>query len=103
MSTYYYFACKKCKKLGGFFSRQAWGWGNADVIDSFQFIMKHTGSCGEEHIIILSEFVLDNYTDEGYTDDTSDELKQYYPRSTDWREGESDKRYEEHKAAKEVE
>jgi hypothetical protein len=41
MSTYYYFACDRCKEFGGFFSRQAWGWGNMDIVDTFAFLAHH--------------------------------------------------------------
>jgi len=41
MSTYYKFQCSECKKTGGFFSRQAWGWGNADIVKNHKFIMNN--------------------------------------------------------------
>jgi len=55
MSTYYYFKCNKCDKIGGFFSRQAWGWGNFDIIASFKFLAKHCRDCGHEHLRIIWE------------------------------------------------
>lgn len=62
MSTYYYFVCKKCSKYGGFLSRQAWGYGNFDIIDSFKFIVKHMQECGTEHIGIAVEHdIFENY------------------------------------------
>lgn len=41
MSTYYYFACDECREYGGWFSRQAWGWGNMDIVDTFAFLAHH--------------------------------------------------------------
>ena len=55
MSTYYYMRCDKCKQIGGFFSRQAWGWGNADIVETFKFMMLHTARCGHQHIRVISE------------------------------------------------
>lgn len=83
MSTYYYFVCKKCSKYGGFLSRQAWGYGNFDIIDSFKFIAKHMSECGSENIGVVSE----HYIDENYGEDK--ELPSdvdVYPRSDDWPE-----------------
>lgn len=99
MSTYYYFACNGCqKKSDGIYTRQMWGWGNADIIDCFQFIMKHTDNCGHENIGILCE---DDQELESYNIDKDKEnLHCYYPRSEDWSEEESKKRFEEHRAAR---
>lgn len=55
MSTYYSFKCDNCKLLGGFMSRQAWGTGNADLVDNFKFVMHHSLECGVEHIGVISE------------------------------------------------
>ena len=63
MSTYYHFKCEKCKTKGGFFSRQMWGWGNFDIVDSFKFLSKHTRDCGEENIRVGSEHEDDDYKD----------------------------------------
>ena len=41
MSTYYQLRCDSCDQQGGFFSRQAWGWGNADLIENHKFLMHH--------------------------------------------------------------
>ena len=41
MSTYYNLRCGACKEQGGFFSRQAWGWGNSNVIENTVFLMAH--------------------------------------------------------------
>lgn len=90
VSTYYYFGCKKCQSRGGFFSRQMWGWGNADIIDSFQFIMKHSDYCGEENIYILSEH--DDYLD-SLKEDKSEELMKYFPCSDDWDEEVREKKF----------
>ena len=49
MSTYYALTCPKCKESSGFsFSRQAWGWGNADIIETFKFLMAHA-ECGDNY------------------------------------------------------
>jgi len=95
MSTYYSFACKKCKKQGGFFSRKAWGWGNADIIASFRFIMKHTSECGHNNIRVLCE-----YDEEGYRNDNSEELLNYFPCSDDWEKKTSELEYEKYLKAK---
>lgn len=98
MSTYYNFYCTKCKKYQKdiSFTRQAWGWGNADIINTFQFLMKHTDKCGHENIKICSEHddIIDsaedmnppNYPHNGYTKDTAEDLKEYFPSSNDWPE-----------------
>lgn len=98
MSTYYYFVCNGCnKKSDGVYTRQMWGWGNADIIDCFQFIMKHTDNCGHEKIAIFSE---DDREVEFYnTDEVKQELNCYFPRSEDWNQEEQAKRFEEHRAA----
>ena len=84
MSTYYYFVCKKCKEYGGFYSHQAWGWGNADFIDSFKFLMKHTDSCGAENLGIDCEYGLEELHREGhdYKENKTD-YDRYNPRSDD--------------------
>lgn len=96
MGTYYGLRCNKCKEQGGFFSRQAWGWGNADIIENTVFLMAHA-ECfnkyqGEEneHLEIISEY------DWGYRKD--EEILWWYenlnnpdsiaanafPKSKDW-------------------
>jgi hypothetical protein len=87
MSTYYQFKCKKCNRIGGFYSRQAWGWGNFNIIDSFKFIAYHTENCGEEYIGVISEhdenFEADLIQEriDFYTRDTID----HFPLSNDWK------------------
>lgn len=93
MATDYYLYCGKCKKSTYSFSRQAWGWGNANIIDSFRFIMKHIAECDQEdlagwrenplsiRIIVDDDHELLNST----TDTDKDEdLKKYFPFSADW-------------------
>lgn len=73
MSTNYRLRCNTCKEQGGFFSRQAWGWGNADVIENTVFLMAHA-ECGDYYqgdpddeigIRILSEHdYLDDHAEE---------------------------------------
>src|SRR3990167_10785271 len=62
MSTYYYFACKEHKVKGGFLSRQAWGIGNFDIIETFKFLGLHK-DC---HPYLISE-------------DEEDELENQHP------------------------
>ncbi len=81
MSTYYYFVCNKCSKYGGFISRQAWGYGNFDIIDSFKFIVKHKQECGTENIGLAVEHdIFENYEED--KDLPSD--KDVFPHSNDW-------------------
>jgi hypothetical protein len=94
MSTYYYFACERCREYGGFYSRQMWGWGDADIIATFRFLMHHTGHCGEDKLRVVSE----HFEDTGWTHvvpadepacDDLGERNDYYdialwPRSLDW-------------------
>lgn len=82
MSTYYKFVCEECRRSGGFFTRQAWGWGNVDIIDSFQFLMKHADECGHKSLRVASEYD-DDYS---LTEDKDDTLQDYFPRSNDWGE-----------------
>ena len=55
MSTYYYFGCSSCREYGGLLTRQAWGWGNFDIWDSFAFLRHHIEQCGEDKLVVLSE------------------------------------------------
>jgi hypothetical protein len=62
MSTYYKLRCGACEEQGGHFTRQAWGWGNADVIENTVFLMAHAdcfdryqGDPETETITIISE------------------------------------------------
>lgn len=89
MSTYYYFGCKKCKLLGGLYTRQAWGAGNADLVDTYKFCMQHAMECGNHNIRMFSEHDYPedwgdthlNYKDrKKFLEDTAD----IYPRSNDW-------------------
>lgn len=62
MSTNYKMRCGKCKEQGGYFTRQAWGWGNADVIENTVFLMAHADcfdryqSDEDEGFEIISEY-----------------------------------------------
>ena len=95
MSTYYYFYCKPANLIGGFFSKQTWGWGNADIIDSFKFIMYCTDKYGPDSISIVSEDCLEtlsaanvnNPTDQKEREDIQrflEETKDIFPYSRDW-------------------
>jgi hypothetical protein len=50
VSTYYQFRCPKCGEQGGFFSRQAWGWGNDDIFENFKFFVAHA-HCGSLEVV----------------------------------------------------
>ena len=41
MSTCYKFFCQECKDFGGFLSRQEWGIGNFNIIETFKFLALH--------------------------------------------------------------
>jgi hypothetical protein len=86
MGTDYKFYCNKCEKTGGGFSRQAWGTGNADIIDSFRFLMKHT-YCGKGFDIVN----FDSYCD--MEEDNDPDLLGYFPHSHEWEKEENDKEY----------
>lgn len=75
MSTYYELRCDPCDEQGGFFSRQAWGWGNADVIGNTKFLMAHA-TCGS--LRVLSEH------DEGWAEEGPSEKWR-----DNWRNGEA--------------
>ena len=71
MSTNYTMRCGACKEQGGYFTRQAWGWGNADVIENTVFLMAHADCYDryqgdeDEHLEIISEHDhRDNYDEE---------------------------------------
>jgi hypothetical protein len=97
MSTYYYLRCPACKEIGGFYSRQAWGWGNANIIDTFKFLMAHTQCAytlndakvivdyGKPVIEIVSEH--DEYSEEEERkwQEHRKQLKDIFPRSDDWK------------------
>lgn len=89
MSTYYYFHCTKHQQSGGCFTRQAWGYGNADLIDTFKFVMYHVRECGEQHIGMHSEHDDDSYTpthidEEGSRREFLEWTRGIFPRSNDW-------------------
>lgn len=90
MSTYYCFTCDFCKLNGGFYSRQAWGSGNADLVDTYKFVMYHGLNCGTDKIRFLSEHQ-DDYTDRPDTNNAGEErikhlkdTKNIFPHSNDW-------------------
>lgn len=90
MSTYYYFHCTKHQASGGQFTRQAWGAGNADLIDAFKFVMYHVLECGPESIGMHSEHDDDDYAATHYGVDDEirrqflEETRHIFPRSNDW-------------------
>lgn len=85
MSTYYYFSCTKCRTRGGVFGKQAWGWGDFDMIESFKYLAHHIRTCGEDSIRVISEDVED-YVDQlhGEYNDFLEETKHIFPHSKDW-------------------
>lgn len=83
MSTYYYFKCEKCKRTGGFLSRQAWGWGNFDIIDSFKFLGLHIAECGHDNIRMTWEHDDDCYNEEP-KDSFLKRSEGIFPYSNDW-------------------
>src|ERR1700757_2901469 len=97
MSTYYYFHCKKHQISGGWYSRQMWGAGNADLIDTFKFVMHHALECGPENIGMHSEYDEQAYwpttNSPSDGDDNSGESRRQHlldtakiwPHSDDWR------------------
>lgn len=80
MGTAYTLICSHCsKQSGNTFTSQMWGWGNADIVATFQFIMKHTAECRE------SFKVLADYDDSSaFPVDESEDLKSYFPYSDEW-------------------
>lgn len=106
MSTYYALTCPKCKETSGFsFSRQAWGWGNADIVETFKFLMAHA-MCGGAYctdLQIVSEdsdyYSCDEnsiFTPEGWTQaNFLDEKYRYrYPHGPRESSEEWEKKYE---------
>jgi len=86
MSTYYKFICKECETSGGFLSRQAWGDGNFDIIETFKFLMLHK----EHHPFLVSEHN-ELYDDTPSVDDTNEFWQKFkedtrgvMPHSNDW-------------------
>lgn len=82
MSTYYNLGCSDCKKRGGFFSRQAWGVGNTDLIETFKFITWHTLNCGAAGFDVLSEHDDEYFENQDY--DLLENARGYFPHSSDW-------------------
>jgi hypothetical protein len=83
MSTYYRFHCPVCSESGGWFSRQAWGWGNADIIYTFKFIMFHLQNCDADSLEIVSEHD-DLYDAIPSPNSFVERTEGIFPRSDDW-------------------
>lgn len=92
MSTDYVFMCKECRKYGGGFTSQAWGTGNADIIDSFRFIMKHNLFCRGEFAVLNK----DNGEHENLEPDRDDELLGFFPHSNEWDSEVNDSEYKKY-------
>jgi hypothetical protein len=88
VSTYYYFHCTKHQSSGGCFTRQAWGAGNAELIDSFKFVMHHVLECGPESIGMHSEHYDDDWSNTNVDGDARrqhlEDTAHIFPRSNDW-------------------
>lgn len=88
MSTYYYFHCTKHQVSGGCWTRQAWRWGNADLIDAFKFVMYHVAECGEENIGMHSEHDDDAWANTSFEDEHRrahlEQTAHIMPHSNDW-------------------
>ena len=87
MSTYYYFHCNKHQLSGGLFTRQAWGYGSADLIDTFKFVMYHVKECGPENIGMHSEHEEENWIQTNCGGKRRQHLldtRDIFPHSDDW-------------------
>jgi hypothetical protein len=60
MSASYCFKCNKCQEIGGQYTRQAWGWRNFYVIDTFKFLAFNTEHCGAENLSFVSKNDIDS-------------------------------------------
>jgi hypothetical protein len=81
---FYYFHCTLCRETGGFFSRQAWGWGNFDIIESFKFLAAHT-PC--DSITIIHEDKAEAQDEQRWEkrlQDKDDSVYHYFPHSNDY-------------------
>jgi len=80
MSTFYYLVDHKNKVISaGCFTRQAWGWGNCDVLHLLKFLMyvaDHDGVLG-----YISEHDDDP---EGYETINDNDLVRYFPHDSVW-------------------
>ena len=92
MSTNYHLRCEECQEDGGFFSRQAWGWGNSDIIENMVFLMQHS-DCndqyqGETSFRIISEYSetnAENYLNWAKTlSDPESKAFNAFPRANEW-------------------
>ena len=88
MGYYYKFICKKCCVSGGFFSSQAWGFGNFDIIENFKFIGRHL-YCEDENLDLALRIVGEgnglyyDYPSE-QPEDFVKYTKSFMPHSNDW-------------------
>lgn len=96
MSTNYKLRCGKCQEQGGYFTRQAWGWGNADIIENTVFLMAHADCYDryqgeeDEKLEVISEYddrIGDYYETAKWIENLqSSETKagNAFPRSSEW-------------------
>jgi len=83
MSTYYKFICKKHNQSGGFLTRQAWGTGNFDIIETFKFLGLHK-DCNP---YMVSEHENDHETPEDAWENVQKFIEDTHgimPNSNDW-------------------
>lgn len=95
MSTNYSFYCEPLKMKNGFFSRQAWGWGNFTIITCFKWLAYCIEKYGIESIKVISEYDIEyeehwNTIKNNFKYFASIQLdfliktRDYYPRSNDY-------------------
>ncbi len=85
MSTGYYICCKKCEVHSGFaFSREAWGTGNANVLLTMCFIMKHSVDCGSEYVEVVDENHPRVDCFFGWEEAPHEQLLTVFPHSSEW-------------------
>lgn len=84
MSTYYKFVCKEHNTAGGFLTRQAWGHGNINIIETFKFLALHM-NCRP---YLVSEYDEDDGTSEDLWSNKEKFITDTHgmmPHSDDWR------------------
>ena len=87
MSTDYQFTCDDCKESGGFFSEQAWGWGNCDIFTNFKFLVAHVLCAGYRVISEHEEIYGDGPREEKFHRRlcTDQYLREdVWPRANEW-------------------
>lgn len=87
MSTYYQFRCPECREMGGFFSRQMWGWGNCEIFENFKFMVAHA-HCGQLEILGEHDAAYFNHGEElrwlERLNSDEDLLDDVWPHADEW-------------------